>query len=107
MYDNFDMPRCIIVNETYNGPTSNETESATVKFIAEMILRETGERTSFMETSIFEKAPTHGAWLYLNGTIEAAPGAQEDGENIIGNSDDNNASGRGDSSIEQKLASLL
>ena len=107
MYDNFDMPRCIIVNETIHNESANdpddnnkESSTATVQFIAEMILRETGETTSFMETSLFEKAPSpHGVWLYVNGTIEAAPGSpEEDGGRK--NSDD-------DSSIEQKMARLL
>jgi hypothetical protein len=110
MYDNFDMPRCIIVNETIHSnddhdPDDDNNESsgtgtATVQFIAEMILRETGEKTSFMETSTFEKAPPpHGVWLYVDGTIEAAPGSQEvDGGRT---SDDD------DSSIEQKMARML
>jgi len=98
MYDNFDMPRCVIVEENY-GP-SNDT--ATVRFIAEMVLRETGETTSFMETSTFERAKTHGAWLYRNGTIEAAPGdVQDDDGTAVPKEDD------GNESMEQKLANML
>lgn len=89
MYDNFDLPCCKIVEETM-GP---EDDTATVQFIAEMILRETGETTAFMETSTFERAKTHGAWLYKDGTIEAAPGSNDD--------DDESRS------IEEKLASML
>jgi uncharacterized protein YchJ len=70
MYDNFDLPKCIIVEESY---LEDDGEKAEVTFIAEMILKESGEKTSFMETSQFERAKTHGGWLYLNGTIEAVP----------------------------------
>jgi uncharacterized protein YchJ len=69
MYDNFDLPRCIIVNEEYH----EEDQKANVTFIAELVLRESGEVTAFMETSNFERAKTHGGWLYLNGTIEEVP----------------------------------
>jgi uncharacterized protein YchJ len=72
MYDNFDLPKCIIVEESYLEDDS-DGEKAEVTFIAEMILKESGEKTSFMETSQFERAKTHGGWLYLNGTIEAVP----------------------------------
>jgi uncharacterized protein YchJ len=72
MYDNFDLPKCIIVEESYPEDDS-DGEKAEVTFIAEMILKESGEKTSFMETSQFERAKTHGGWLYLNGTIEAVP----------------------------------
>jgi uncharacterized protein YchJ len=70
MYDNFDMNRCVIVDESYDPLDDDKAE---VQFIAELVLRETGEVTAFMETSQFERAKTHGGWLYLNGTIEAAP----------------------------------
>ena len=88
MYDNFDMPRCIISNESYyyddenddddetTNTTNNDPTTATkanVTFIAELVLKETGEVTAFMETSNFERAKTHGGWLYLNGTIEEVP----------------------------------
>jgi uncharacterized protein YchJ len=71
MYDNFDLNKCIIVEETYDE--TGEDPKASVKFVAELVLRETGEKTGFMETSLFERAKTHGGWLYLNGTMEAAP----------------------------------
>ena len=115
MYDNFDMPKCAIVEEKYNEPASSsskaesdekseketsetETATATVQFIAEMVLRETGENTSFMETSTFERANDSGAWLYLSGDIEAVPKDDDDENNEIG--DDG-------ISVEEKLASQL
>ena len=70
MYDNFDLAKCHIVEERYD---EEDDGKATVKFVAEMVLRESGEKTGFMETSQFERAKTHGGWLYLNGTMEAAP----------------------------------
>lgn len=69
MYDNFDLPKCIIVEEEY----AEDDQKANVTFIAELVLRESGEVTSFMEKSSFERAKTHGGWLYLNGTIEEVP----------------------------------
>lgn len=98
MYDNFDMPNCQIVQESI-GPEGEST--ATVQYIAEMIFRETGEATSFMETATFEKvSKTHGAWLYKNGTIEAAPGSDTlDKKDEVGDS--------GDQSMEEKLAGML
>ena len=75
MYDNFDMKRCIVSNEEY----FDEDQTANVTFIAELILRETGEVTAFMETSTFERAKTHGGWLYKNGTIEEVPQSLVDG----------------------------
>lgn len=109
MYDNFDLDNCVIVEEKYIEPSPPDederdtgeadlepTETATVKFVAEMVLKETGEKTSFMETSTFEKAKNSGAWLYLSGEIEAAPGSEgvESGEET-------------GESIEEKLASQL
>lgn len=101
MYDKFDLNNCVIVEETY-GDTNDEepdVETATVKFIAEMVLKKTGEKTSFMETSKFEKAKNSGAWLYLSGEIEEAPGDDEP-DNDDENSDDG-------SLMEEKLASKL
>ncbi len=100
MYDKFDLENCIIVEETYDDVAEDaETETATVKFIAEMVLKETGEKTAFMETSKFEKAQNSGAWLYLSGEIEEVPtDDEEDGEAEA--SDD-------DKSVEEKLASQL
>jgi len=99
MYDNFDLEKCIIVEEKYDETDDTETETATVKFIAEMVLRETGEKTSFMETSKFEKAKNSGAWLYLSGEIEEAPGDDDD--------DGSEESTDDDKSVEEKLASKL
>jgi len=99
MYDNFDLEKCIIVEEKYDETDDTETETATVKFIAEMVLRETGEKTSFMETSKFEKAKNSGAWLYLSGEIEEAPGDDDD--------DGDEESTDDGKSVEEKLASKL
>ena len=67
MYDNFDLKKCIVVE-------ADEQEStASVTFVAELELRSTGEITGFQETSLFERAKTHGGWLYKNGTMEATP----------------------------------
>jgi uncharacterized protein YchJ len=96
MYDNFDMPKCVIVEERYDP--SDDTK-ASVQFIAEMILRETGEITSFMETSTFERATTHRGWLYLDGVIEAAP--SDKGDETENNSDNTALS------IEEKISRLL
>ena len=47
---------------------------AVVQFIAQMVLKESGEVTAFMETANLERFQAEGApWLYVNGTIEAAP----------------------------------
>ena len=75
MYDNFDMPRCIVTNEVY----ADDDQSANVTFVAELILRDSEEVTAFMETSSFERAKTHGGWLYKNGTIEEVPKTLVDG----------------------------
>lgn len=71
MFDNFDLNKCHVLEEDYFD--EGETKKATVKFVAEMVLRESGEVTGFMETSQFERAKTHGGWLYLNGTIDGVP----------------------------------
>jgi hypothetical protein len=101
MYDNFDMPRCVIVEERYEDPPDGT--KATVQFIAEMVLRETGEVTSFMETSTFERGPpgTHRPWLYLDGIIEAAP--TEEGDEGGNDPDDTD----GALSIEEKISRSL
>ena len=75
MYDNFDMPRCLVTKEVY----SDDDQTANVTFVAELILRNSGEVTAFMETSTFERAKTHGGWLYKNGTIEEVPQNVVDG----------------------------
>ena len=72
MFDNFELNKCHIVEETYHDEDGDD-KKATVKFVAEMALRESGEVTGFMETSEFERAKTHGGWLYRNGTIDAVP----------------------------------
>jgi uncharacterized protein YchJ len=89
MYDNFELPQCVIVEESY--PSEDKAE---VKFIAKMILRESGETTSFMETSKFERAKTHGGWLYLNGTIEFVPDELSEGS-------DDDSTGKGDESSDE------
>lgn len=81
MYDNFDMNRCIIVEETYNNDDP-ANESAEVKFVAELRFRETNELTAFMETAQFERATKNGPWLYKNGTIEAVPKDDDDIDDI-------------------------
>lgn len=83
MYDNFDFSNCVIVKETIvsdaegqvqDDDSEHEQQKAIVQFIAEMTLKATGERTSFMETSTFERSSGGGGtWLYREGTIEAAP----------------------------------
>ena len=103
MYDKFDLNKCVILEEIYDDVDEDaETETATVKFIAEMVLKETGEMTSFMETSKFEKAKNSGAWLYLSGEIEDVPKDDEDD-----NDSDNEESTDDGKSIEERLASQL
>jgi len=107
MYDKFDLEKCVIVEERYDEPlppddedtkSESETKRATVKFIAEMVLQETGEKTSFMETSKFEKAKNSGAWLYLSGEIEEAPSDDDD---------DNEESSDDGKTVKERLASQL
>jgi uncharacterized protein YchJ len=78
MYDNFELTKCIIVSEEYD----DQDESATVVFIAELIQRDSQEKTGFMETSVFERAKTHRGWLYRDGTIETPPKDNEDEEEV-------------------------
>jgi uncharacterized protein YchJ len=78
MYDNFELTKCIIVSEEYD----DSDESATVVFIAELIQRDSQEKTGFMETSVFERAKTHGGWLYRDGTVETPPKKSEDEEEV-------------------------
>lgn len=96
MYDNFELSKCIIVEEIYldhdneenkndnkteknneskaiNDNSINSNQQAQVKFVAQLILKQSGEVTAFMETALMERAQTHGGWLYLNGTIDAVP----------------------------------
>lgn len=103
-YDNFELTSCEIIDESYEG--EGEKEIAKVKFVAKMIQVDSRcertmlfahvwifcvlfsspfpqllrEKTAFMETSKFERAGKHianGAWLYLEGVIEPAPGMPE------------------------------
>mmetsp|Transcript_13113 Transcript_13113/g.15973 ORF Transcript_13113/g.15973 Transcript_13113/m.15973 type:complete len:246 (-) Transcript_13113:115-852(-) len=80
-YDNFELTKCQIMEETYEG--EGEKEIAIVKFIATMVQVDTREKTAFMETSTFERAGKHireGAWLYKNGVVEALPVDEEESE---------------------------
>ncbi|KAL7530217.1 hypothetical protein ACHAWF_003290 [Thalassiosira exigua] len=89
-YDNFELTSCEIVDETYEG--EGDDERAKVKFVAKMTQVDSREKTSFMETSTFERAGKHianGAWLYKEGVIETAPGMpepeeEEEGEDSTG-----------------------
>jgi len=70
-YDNFELTKCQILNETYEG--EGEKEIAKVEFVATMVQIDSREKTSFMETSTFERAGKHireGAWLYRSGVVE-------------------------------------
>jgi SEC-C motif-containing protein len=72
-YDNFILNKCVILEEL----DLSDTE-ATVKFLARMTHRETGERTAFVETSTFERDKETRAWLYRDGVI-TSPEEEEDG----------------------------
>ena len=63
-YDNFELKKCEIVDEVYEG--EGEKQIAKVKFIATMTQVDSREKTAFMETSLFERAGKNimnGAWL--------------------------------------------
>ena len=84
-YDNFELTKCEILEETYEGEDDDPKQIAKVKFIATMIQIDSRETTAFMETSTFEKAGKHireGAWLYRSGEVEQVPvdGDEEEGE---------------------------
>ena len=69
-YDNFELTKCDIINESYEGEGTNET--ALVKFVAKLVQVDSREKTSFMETSTFERAGKsirNGAWLYKSGKV--------------------------------------
>lgn len=68
-YDNFELTKCQIVEETIVDETT-----ATVCFVANMVQRDSRERTAFQETSTFERVG--GAWLYRNGVIAEPPGRE-------------------------------
>ena len=77
MYDKFDLNKCHIVREEYeekDDENDGAPTKAVVQFIAQMVLKESGEVTAFMETANLERFQAEGApWLYVNGTIEAVP----------------------------------
>jgi len=80
-YDKFELTKCEILHETFQGEGSNET--AQVVFVANMVQRESKETTAFQETSTFERAGKHvrnGAWLYKEGVIADPPDRNETGE---------------------------
>mmetsp|Transcript_9917 Transcript_9917/g.14613 ORF Transcript_9917/g.14613 Transcript_9917/m.14613 type:complete len:219 (-) Transcript_9917:202-858(-) len=66
-YDNFELTRCQILEEILV-----DDKTATVAFVANMVQRDSRERTSFKETSTFEKIG--GVWLYKEGIISDPPG---------------------------------
>lgn len=68
-YDNFELTKCQIVEETIVDDTT-----ATVCFVANMVQRDSRERTAFQETSTFERVG--GAWLYRDGVIAEPPGRE-------------------------------
>lgn len=78
-YDNFELTKCLIIDEEYEG--EGEKQIARVKFIATMIQIDSREKTSFMETSTFERAGKHireGAWLYRSGEVEPVDVVEEE-----------------------------
>ncbi len=88
-YDNFELTKCEVLSETYEG--EGDSQIAKVEFIATMIQIDSREKTSFMETSTFERAGKHireGAWLYKSGVVEAVP--VDDDDDDSDDSDDNN-----------------
>lgn len=74
-FDNFELTKCDILEESYQGQGSDGT--ATVRFIAHMIQRDTQQRSAFMETSTFERDASTGAWLYRNGDVVHVDFAEE------------------------------
>ena len=75
-YDNFELKKCEILSEEYEGEGLEEV--ATVKFKATMTQIDSREKVAFEETSTFKRAGKHirrGAWLYLSGEIEPVEGA--------------------------------
>lgn len=93
-YDKFELTKCEILSETYEG--EGDKESATVAFIANMIQADSKERTAFMETSLFERAGKHirnGAWLYKSGVISDPPSRNEQDGAIPEHVDENKREG--------------
>jgi len=93
-YDNFELKNCKILDETYganedgggdddtadtqsssssSSNTSSNSNVAKVTFVATMTQIDSREKTSFMETSTFERVGVHvrgGAWMYKSGVVE-------------------------------------
>ncbi|CAB9526976.1 UPF0225 protein [Seminavis robusta] len=81
-YDNFELTKCEILD--FDPVDDANTKTATVKFVANMIQRDSREKTAFQETSTFEKVGP--VWLYREGKIEDPPGRENetetDGEDV-------------------------
>ena len=71
-YDNFELTKCEILNHEISPDDKN---TATVTFVANMIQRDSREKTAFMEKSTFEKVG--GVWLYKGGEISEPPGREK------------------------------
>ena len=69
-YDNFELTKCEILDHEII-----DDKTATVTFVANMIQRDSREKTAFMEKSTFEKIG--GAWLYKEGEIGDPPGREK------------------------------
>jgi SEC-C motif-containing protein len=92
-YDNFELTKCAIVEEK----VMDDDKTATVCFVANMVQRDSRERTSFQETSTFERVA--GAWLYKEGVIADPPEreAASDEEEV---GDDSTTASEGGDEIE-------
>jgi SEC-C motif-containing protein len=88
-YDNFELTKCAIVEEK----VMDDDKTATVCFVANMVQRDSRERTSFQETSTFERVA--GAWLYKEGVIADPPGREAADDEEEGG-DDVSAAAEGD-----------
>lgn len=73
-YDNFELTKCEILDHEI----IEADKTATVTFVANMVQRDSKEKTAFMEKSTFEKIG--GAWLYKEGEIGDPPGRETAGE---------------------------
>ena len=69
-YDNFELTKCQILDHEMI-----DKKTATVSFVANMMQRDSREKTAFMEKSTFEKVG--GAWLYKEGEIGDPPGREK------------------------------
>lgn len=81
-YDNFELTSCEILSESFD----DDTETATVQFVANMIQVDSREKTAFMETSTFERGGEHlcgGAWLYRSGEIQEPPGRETETQDKV------------------------